>query len=98
MRDEMGTGTGTVVKLLLQEKLFQLKIKLIIFSKAEGSVADPAFQVNPDPVADPDPGFWWPKNWRKKKIQRKNNLFWIKKLNLLTLGLLKGHPRRRRSR
>ncbi len=57
MRDEMGTGTGTVVKLLLQEKLFQLKIKLIIFSKAEGSVADPAFQVNPDPVADPDPGF-----------------------------------------
>jgi hypothetical protein len=60
MRDEMGTGTVLVRLLncyLLQEKLFQLKIKLIIFSKAEGSVADPAFQVNPDPVADPDPGF-----------------------------------------
>jgi hypothetical protein len=40
-----GTGTDTVVKLLLHEDLFRLKIKLIIFSRAEGSVADPDLWV-----------------------------------------------------
>jgi hypothetical protein len=27
--------------------------------------SDPTIQVNPDPILNPHPGFWWPKNEEK---------------------------------
>ncbi len=39
---------------------------------------DPAFQVNPDPVPDSDPGFWWSKIWKQKSWQFFLSFFWLK--------------------
>jgi hypothetical protein len=43
---------------------------------------DPAFHVNPDPVPDPDSGFWWPKI-EGKNTAEENYIFFDQNCNLL---------------
>ncbi len=46
---------------------------------------------------DPDPGFWWSKNWKKIYIKKIFWYYFIKNCNYLSLGIHKGCPSYRRS-
>ncbi len=76
--------------------------RVAVFRILIGFNADPdlasSIQVHADPDVDPDPepGFWWPKIY-VKIIWWKNNIFFIKNVNLLILGPHKGRQSYRRS-
>ncbi len=59
----------------------------------------PSFSsLNSDSVPNPDPRFWWSKNWSEKNTAGQFFIsFWSKVVIYLSLGLHKGRPSYRRS-